>query len=198
LKFEIVATTSNTFLILMLGCVGVELENSTYCLGKTSTNFKKFMNKLIQTIALGTVVLSPLSLIGTVIAADAHHSSSHVSTVATAVAKTDKTKAKKGKKTTAPGSMKKPATPDATKPGATAPAGDTMPATTTPGSSTVPGSKTNSTGDTDGSTSKPGNLKVPTTPGSTTLPGTPTSIPGSDSKPADANTTPNVPTGTPK
>ena len=66
------------------------------------------MNKLIQTIALGAVVLSPLSIIGTVIAADAHHTSSHVTTVATTIAKPAKAKMKKGKKTIAPSGMKKP------------------------------------------------------------------------------------------
>ena len=59
------------------------------------------MNKLIQTIALTAVVFSPLSLISLISSAAAHHTSSHVSTVANKISQTTK------KKSTNPMSGKK-------------------------------------------------------------------------------------------
>lgn len=41
------------------------------------------MNKLVSTIVLTAVVLSPLSLISSITSAAAHHTRSHVSTVST-------------------------------------------------------------------------------------------------------------------
>gem|GEM_PF-5562527 len=72
------------------------------------------MRKLIQTITLGAVVLSPLSLITLATTASAHHTGSHVSTVSIATTQTKpKTKTKTTKKPTT-GSMKKTVAPAAT------------------------------------------------------------------------------------
>jgi hypothetical protein len=56
------------------------------------------MNKLIQAIVLTTVVVLPLSLISLVTSAAAHHTASHVSTVAMSNSKTNKMRAKGKKK----------------------------------------------------------------------------------------------------
>jgi hypothetical protein len=53
----------------------------TGMLGKTSKNSFLCMNKTIQTIALTLVILSPLSAIGSIFPAAAHHTESHVNTV---------------------------------------------------------------------------------------------------------------------
>jgi hypothetical protein len=50
-------------------------------LGKTSKNSSVCMNKIIQTIALTLIILSPLSTIGSIAPAAAHHTESHVTTV---------------------------------------------------------------------------------------------------------------------
>jgi ABC-type transporter MlaC component len=56
------------------------------------------MYKLIQTIALTAVIFSPLSLISLVTSANAHHTHSHVSTVAKNTIKTRQAPIKKNKK----------------------------------------------------------------------------------------------------
>jgi hypothetical protein len=56
------------------------------------------MHKLIQSIALTAIVFSPLTLISLTTSAFAHHTSSHVSTVATNTPKTSKAQMKKDKK----------------------------------------------------------------------------------------------------
>ena len=56
------------------------------------------MIKIIQTIVLTAVVFSPLSLISLATSATAHHTSSHVSSVAVAATQTRKKAVKKGKK----------------------------------------------------------------------------------------------------
>ena len=53
------------------------------------------MIKLIQTAVLTAVVFSPLSLVSLISSAAAHHSSSHVSTVATEISQTTKKKTTK-------------------------------------------------------------------------------------------------------
>ena len=69
------------------------------------------MIKIIQTIVLTAVVFSPLSLISLATSATAHHTSSHVSTLAVATTKTPKKGVKKGKKQTTSGTtQKKPRT----------------------------------------------------------------------------------------
>jgi hypothetical protein len=75
------------------------------------------MNKTIQTIALTLVVLSPLSSIGSIAPAAAHHTSSHLSTVSV-----ETNIGRRKKKTTAPSTKpkttgavkKKPATTNTT------------------------------------------------------------------------------------
>jgi hypothetical protein len=153
------------------------------------------MHKLIQTIALGAVVLSPISIIGLATAAEAHHTGSHVSTVSIATTQT-KPKTKKGKKPTT-GTMKKPgAGATTTSPMGTPgmdPSTKVKPATP---DATIPSTKINPNGaGVDGST-KPNTIKVPTS--DTTAP---TGTPGSVANPAGSMsnpTTPNVPTGLPK
>ncbi|WP_373544813.1 hypothetical protein [Chamaesiphon sp.] len=100
------------------------------------------MNKLIQTIALTAVVFSPLSLISLISSATAHHTSSHVSTVATEISQTTKKKSTKsqmsGKKKPMSGmGNKKPATGAASDSGMTSPSGSDTP-TTPPRSTTTP------------------------------------------------------------
>ncbi len=56
------------------------------------------MIKVIQTIALATMVFSPLSLISLISSATAHHTSSHVSTVSVTTTKASNKKIKKGAK----------------------------------------------------------------------------------------------------
>jgi hypothetical protein len=56
------------------------------------------MNKLIQTIALSAVVFSPLTLISLATSAAAHHTSSHVSTVAVTTPNLRKVRIKNSKK----------------------------------------------------------------------------------------------------
>gem|GEM_PF-2765511 len=53
------------------------------------------MIKLIQTAILTTVVFSPLTLVSLISSAAAHHTSTHVSTVATAISQTTKKKTTK-------------------------------------------------------------------------------------------------------
>jgi hypothetical protein len=60
------------------------------------------MNKLIQTIVLTAVVFSPLTLLSLVTSAVAHHSNSHVSTLALSGKKKQNIKNSKGKKTATP------------------------------------------------------------------------------------------------
>lgn len=56
------------------------------------------MNKLIQTIVLTAVAFSPLTLISLATSASAHHTSSHVSTLATNTSKIRKVQIKKDNK----------------------------------------------------------------------------------------------------
>jgi hypothetical protein len=56
------------------------------------------MNKLVSTIVLTAVVLSPLSLISSITAAAAHHTRSHVSTVSTNLLKVRQIKMNPAKK----------------------------------------------------------------------------------------------------
>jgi hypothetical protein len=186
----------------------VELNNSTYFLGKTSPNQEKFMHKLIQTIALGAVVLSPLSLISLATAAAAHHTSSHVTTVATTTTQT-KPKMKKGKKTTTNGVIKKkPAAidPTTTQPETSTPSGETTPMKVKPAmpDTTMPSSKINPNGAGVNGSLKPNtNIKVPTS--GTNIP---TTTPGGVADPAGGSMSkpsvpsvpsiPSVPTGLPK
>ena len=72
------------------------------------------MIKIIQTIVLTAVVFSPLSLISLATSATAHHSSSHVSSVAVATTQARKKSAKKGKKPATTGTSQRKTTPDAT------------------------------------------------------------------------------------
>lgn len=57
------------------------------------------MRKLIQSIALSTVVFSPLALISFTTSAEAHHTRSHVSTVAVQTTNPRKVKISNSKKT---------------------------------------------------------------------------------------------------
>jgi hypothetical protein len=160
------------------------------------------MNKLIQTIALSAVIISPLSLISSIESAAAHHTPSHVSTTAVKMTQATKKKTKKApvkgskKPMTNGTSNKKPADTDATTPsGATPSTGDSqMNPTTQPTTNpdAVPSSK-----------GKPSNSgtdsELPKSGTNNTLPGTPASIPGS--VPANGTSVPSVPSvpsGTPK
>ena len=165
------------------------------------------MNKLIQTLVLTAVVFSPLSLIASISAATAHHTASHVSTVALEGTKTPKAKMKKGKKSVTTGSSKKkPAATDATmtKPDASMPAGTDSQMKPTKPDTGVPSSKVKPNGAVmDGSMAKPAStLKVPTS--GTSLPSTPTSIPSGVSTPTgipsgmSKPSVPSLPTGLPK
>lgn len=58
------------------------------------------MHKLIQTIVLTAFIFSPLSLISLVTSANAHHTPSHVSTVAKNTIKIRQAPIKKDKKST--------------------------------------------------------------------------------------------------
>jgi hypothetical protein len=65
----------------VLGWINATASSSTGMLGNTSRNSFLCMNKTIQTIALTLVLLSPLSAIGSLSPAAAHHTESHVNTV---------------------------------------------------------------------------------------------------------------------
>jgi hypothetical protein len=162
------------------------------------------MNKLIQTVALTVAIFSP-SLIGLIASASAHHSASHVTTIAAdpTTTKPGKPKAKKAKKPMTTGnSNKKPGAMDAT---------TTTPETSTPtgGSSTPTGGDTMKPTKPDSvpSTKAKPNSAIDTTPKTdTNLPSVPVSTPGSVSAPTPTGNTPgmsnpsvpSVPSGLPK
>lgn len=90
------------------------------------------MIKIIQTIVLTAVVFSPLSLISLVTSATAHHTSSHVSSVAVATTQTRKKGVKKGKRPATTGTnQQKPATDATTQPPAGMPSSEPVPAKST-------------------------------------------------------------------
>ncbi len=137
------------------------------------------MIKIIQTIVLTAVVFSPLSLISLVASATAHHTSSHVSSVAVATTQTRKKAVKKGKKPATTGINQPKTTPDAT----------TQSPETMPSSGSMPVKPNNP--DTSIDKMKPSGVVTPK-PGSTDMPpsgnGTPPS--GSGMPPSDSGTPP--------
>jgi hypothetical protein len=119
------------------------------------------MNKLIQNIAVSAIVFSPLSLIGSIKAASAHHTSSHASTISMTGTKKTTNPTKKGKK---PITGQKTTPGDTTTPPPAIPTGETPPDSTKKGGAVDP-------------ISKPGtDRKIPTT--GTNQPNVPVSIPG--------------------
>jgi hypothetical protein len=116
------------------------------------------MIKIIQTIVLTAVVFSPLSLISLVTSATAHHSSSHVSTVAIATTKARKKGVKKGKNPATTGTnQNKPATDATTQPPDAMPSSESMPAKQTKPDASMP-DKMNPSGVI---TPKPGSTGIP-------------------------------------
>ena len=139
------------------------------------------MNKIIQTIALTAVVFSPLSLISLVTSATAHHTSSHVASVAVATTKTRKKAVKKGKQPAATGtSQQKPAN-DATN----------QPPTGMPSSESIPAKSTNP--DLSPDKMKPSGTISPK-PGTSEIPPAGSGVP---TNPIPGSSTPTIPTTVP-
>jgi hypothetical protein len=147
------------------------------------------MNKLIQTIFLSAVICSPLSLLSLVESAAAHHTSSHVSTVATSIARRKTKRVRTGaKKRVRSGASKRTNTSNQQKK-PVEPAADTQPdmgGVTTP--EPIPSNPM-------GKPATPSNSKIkPIDPSI----GNPTSNPGADIKlPNPGAGTPSVPVLTP-
>jgi hypothetical protein len=158
-------------------------------LGKMSKNSSVCMNKIIQTIALTLVILSPLTTIGSSEPAAAHHTESHVNTVsieANLGRRKKKTRVRVTKPNRTGTVKKKTVTPDAT----------TVPATGIPQPETnIPPQRL---------PAKPANpTKTPPVSNSRIKPidprvGNPTAKPGSNTKlPSTDSGIPSIPLPTP-
>jgi hypothetical protein len=149
------------------------------------------MNTLIQRLALATIVSTPICAISIADAATAHHTGSHVSTLAIATTQSSKkTKKTTGAKKTTTDSMKKKST-DTTTPSSTTPdatTGGSMGGSTgtivPTGGITLPGSKNQTPRSGTSKTGSPSTTPVTTPatdPSINKVPGTDTTVPGSTS-----------------
>lgn len=143
------------------------------------------MIKIIQSIVLTAVVFSPLSLISLATSATAHHTSSHVSSVAVAATQTRKKGVKKGKKPATTGTSQQKTTPDAkTQPPEGMSSSESMPVKPAKPDASAPDKMKPS-----GATApKPGSTEMP--PSGSGMPSTPT-VPGSGT-PTLPSTIPNT------
>jgi hypothetical protein len=173
----------------VLGWINATASDSTGVLGNTSKNSSVCMNKIIQTIALTLVILSPLSAIGSIPPAAAHHTESHVNTVSI-----ETNLSRRKKKTRVPATKprrtgtvkKKTVTPAATKDPAT---GIPQPETNVPPQRIpVKPANPNKTAPVSNSRIKPIDPRV----------GNPTAKPGSNTKlPSTNSGVPSIPLPTP-
>jgi hypothetical protein len=139
------------------------------------------MIKIIQTIVLTAVVFSPLSLISLATSATAHHTSSHLSTVAAKTTQTRKKPVKKGKKPATTGTSQQKTTPDM----------KTQPSEGMPSSGSAPVKPTNPDLSTD--KTKPSGTIAPK-PGTSDIPPAGSSLP---TNPIPGSSTPTLPTTVP-